>query len=294
MDLLDQMQTFVRIVSTGSMSAAARSRRLSLAAVSRQLSALEVELATTLVVRSTRRLSVTEAGTRWYEHCARLLRDVDDAKADVAERGEVRGTVVVSAPITFGTYYVVPRLEALARRHPKLGVDLRLEDHVIDLIGDGVDIAIRAGITPPDSASVIAHPLLSFRRACVASPAYLRQRGKPAHPRDLEQHDTLVQYGLAAAFTRWRFERAGEAVEVAPRPRLRASSPSVLRDWALAGAGIALLPEWAVGDGLRPLLRDWETPQIHSWALHRVEVRGAPRIRAAVAALSGERRSPKP
>jgi DNA-binding transcriptional LysR family regulator len=293
MDLLDQMQTFVRIVSAGSLSAAARARGLSLAAVSRQLATLERELDATLVVRSTRRLNVTEAGTRWYEHCARLLREVEDAKADVSDRDDVRGTVVISAPITFGSYYAVPRIEALARANPRLHVDLRLEDHVIDLVGDGVDIAIRAGVAPPDSASVIAHPLMSFRRVCVAAPTYLRRRGKPEHPRELEQHDTLGQHGLAAAFTRWRFERADEALEVTPHPRLRASSPMVLRDWALAGAGIALLPEWAVGDderALRVLLRDWHTPEIHAWALHRVEVRGAPRIRAATLALSATSR----
>jgi len=293
MDLLDQMQTFVRIVSAGSLSAAARARGLSLAAVSRQLATLERELEATLVVRSTRRLNVTEAGARWYEHCSRILRDVDDARADVTDRGDVRGTVVISAPITFGSFYAVPRIEALSRAHPKLHIDLRLEDHVVDLIGDGVDIAIRAGISPPDSTSVIAHPLLAFRRVCVAAPAYVRKRGKPEHPRELEAHDTLVQHGLSAAFTRWRFERDGDVVEVTPRPRLRASSPNVLRDWALAGAGIALLPEWGIGE-LRPLLPGWQTPEIHSWALHRTEVRGAPRIRAAVEALSAGRRSRRP
>lgn len=294
MDLLDQMQTFMRIVSTGSLSAAARDRGLSLAAVSRQLASLERDLDAALVVRSTRRLNVTDAGARWYEHCARLLREVDDAKADVTDRKEVRGTVVVSAPITFGSFHAVPRLEALARAHLGLQIDLRLEDHVIDLIGDGVDIAIRAGVTPPDSSSVIAHPLMSFRRIAVAAPAYLRKHGRPAHPRDLEDHATLVQHGLATAFTRWRFARAGETIDVVPRSRLRASSPNVLRDWAIAGAGIALLPTWAVSGSLQPLLKGWETPEIHAWALHRVEMRGAPRIRATIEALSARRRSPTP
>lgn len=293
MDLIDQMRTFVRIVDAGSLSAAARARRLSLAAVSRQLGALEQELGAALVVRSTRRLAVTESGQRWYAHCARILRELDDARADVADTREVRGTVVISASITFGLAHVVPRLERLAREHGGLEIDLRLEDHVIDLIGDGVDVAIRAGVRPPDSTSIIAHPLSRFRRVAVAAPGYLRRRGAPRHPRDLERHDALTQRRPGFELTEWRFERGGEIVEVRPRARLRSGSPLVLRDWALAGAGIALLPEWLVDPAkLRRLLDGWATPLIESWALHRVELRGSPRVRAVVEALAST--SPPP
>lgn len=289
MDLFDQLRTFVRVVEAGSLSAAARTRKLSLAAVSRQISALEEDLRTTLIVRTTRRLQLTHNGRRWYEHSTRLLRELDDARADVAESGEVRGSVVISAPITLGLSHVVPRVEALARKHPRLDVDVRLEDQVIDLVGDEVDIAVRGGITPPDSASVIAHPLLEFRRVLAAAPAYLSRSGTPKHPRDLERHDCLVQRNLAAAFTRWQLERDGETVEVTPRARLSSTAPVVLRDWAVSGAGIALLPEWLVppGRSLRRILDGWASPSIRAWALHRIEVRAAPRIRAVVAALAG-------
>jgi DNA-binding transcriptional LysR family regulator len=154
MDLVEQMQTYVRIVDAGSLSSAARGRRLSLAAVSRQLDALERDLGTTLVVRTTRRLQITPAGRRWYEHCQRLLRQLEVARGDVAEDGELRGTLAISAPITLGASYVVPRLAALAHAHPKLEIDLRLQDHVIDLVGEGVDLAARGGVEPPDSASL--------------------------------------------------------------------------------------------------------------------------------------------
>jgi DNA-binding transcriptional LysR family regulator len=195
MDLIDQMQTYVRIVDAGSLSSAARGRRLSLAAVSRQLDALERDLGATLIVRSTRRLQVTLAGRRWYEHCQRLLRQLDAARGDVAEDAELRGTLAISAPITLGTSYVVPRLTALAKAHPKLEIDLRLQDHVVDLLGEGVDLAVRGGLAPPDSASVIAHRLTTFRRVAAASASYLRRAGTPRHPRELERHDGLVQRG---------------------------------------------------------------------------------------------------
>lgn len=288
MDAFEQMQTFVRIVETGSLSAAARGRELSLAAVSRQLSALEAELGATLVLRSTRRLAITDSGRRWYLHCKRLLDELADARADVADSRAPRGSVVLSAPITYGLMYAAPRLEKLGRAHPDLVIDLRLEDHIVDLVGDAIDIAIRAGIAPPDSPSIIARPIDRFRRIAVAAPAYLKRAGVPKHPHDLERHELLVQHGVAAVFTQSRFERAGEIVDVPLRSHMRSSSPIVLHAWALAGAGIALVPEWMVADDgkLKRVLEGWLTPEIRAWALHRIEMRDAPRIRAVVDALA--------
>lgn len=322
MDVVDQMRTFVRIVDAGSLSAAARAGRLSLAAVSRQLSALEEDLGTSLVVRTTRRLQVTPGGRRWYEHCVRMLRELEQARADVRDSGDVRGTVVISAPVTLGTYRVVPRLHALVREHPGLDLEIRLEDRFVDLVGDNVDIAVRAGIAPPDSSSVIAHPLETSRRVVVGSPEYLARAGTPVHPSELAGHDAIVQ-----PLARWRFERrpdtgrgrrraaratgspeaSGEAfpgvtgprpdspsmevVEVAPRVRVRSTTPDVARDLAVAGLGIAMLPEWLVPRTLRRVLPEWQTtPVTQTWALHRIELRGAPRIRAVIAALTGELR----
>jgi DNA-binding transcriptional LysR family regulator len=286
MDLVEQMKTFVRIVETGSLSAAARGRKLSLAAVSRQLSALEADLNATLVVRSTRRLHVTPTGQRWHAHCARLLRELDDARADVADSPEPRGTVVISAPVTLGLVHVAPRLERLARRYPHVACELRLEDHVVDLVADAVDIAVRAGVMPPDSAGVIAHPLVEFRRFAVASPAYLRRRGVPRHPRELANHDGLIQLTPHDRLTSWTFERAGERCEGRPRTHLQSTAPIVLREWARAGAGIAFLGSWLADDTLRMLFPEWSSPPLRAWALHRVELRGAPRIRAVLEALA--------
>lgn len=288
MDLLDRMTTFVRIIDGGSLAAAARAARLSQAAVSRQLAALEAELGVTLIVRSTRRLHITEEGRRWYERSVRLLRELDDARGEVGGGGVPRGRIVISAPITVGMAHVVPRLERLARRYRQLEVELRLEDYVVDLVGDAVDVAVRAGMEPPDSASVVAHLLKRFRRILVAAPAYLRRRPRPGHPRDLVHHDVLQFSSGRSAQAAWRFTRGDEVCEVEPRSRLRCNAPLVLRDWVVAGAGVALLPEWLRGTDreLVELLPDWATPAVPIWALHRIEVRGAPRIRAALAALT--------
>src|SRR3954469_23512064 len=164
MDLFAQMMTFVRVVEGKSLSAAARAQRLSLPAISRQLAALESELGVKLVVRSTRHLHPTEAGQRWYEHCRRVLRDIETARHDVRGDARVRGRVVVSASLTFGAAVIVPRLPKLAEEHPELVIDLRLEDQLVDLVGEGVDLAVRAGSPPPDSSAFIAHPIFSMCR----------------------------------------------------------------------------------------------------------------------------------
>jgi DNA-binding transcriptional LysR family regulator len=285
MDMLEQMKTFARIVDTGRISAAARSLGLSVAAVSRQLSALEEELGATLIVRSTRRLGVTDSGQRWYQHCTRLLDQLDAARSDVAEGAEVRGHVVVSAPASYAMGHLMSRVALLAKQHPHLFVELRLQDHAVDLIGDGVDVAVRAGMVLPDSASVIAHRLVTFRRQLVGSSAYLRRRGTPRHPSELRRHDLIVQTRAAASFTRWQFARDGEEVEVEPTPRLASTSPLALREWTVAGAGIALIPSWLTG-GLKLVLPAWRTPPISVYALHRAELRGAARIRTVVQAFT--------
>lgn len=291
MDLLDRMATFVRIVEAGSLSAAARDRGLSLPAVSRQLGALEDELGAPLVARTTRRLHVTDAGRRWYEHCVRLLRDLEEARADIAASGEVRGALSVSAPISLGARCVVPRLPDLAARHPALVIDLRLEDRVVDLLGDGVDVAVRGGVALPDSAVVLAHPLFTFERVAVASPAYLRRRGSLAHPADLARHAALLQRGPAGTAQTWTLLCAETRHDAAVRGPLSCNAPLVLRQWAVEGAGVALLPDWLVAadlatGALRRVLPEWSSPRIHCWALTRADLRGSPAVRALLDALA--------
>jgi DNA-binding transcriptional LysR family regulator len=292
MDLLAQMRTFVSVVDGKSLSAAARAQRLSLPAVSRQLRALELDLGTSLIVRSTRRLHVTDAGRRWYAHCRQILTDIDEGREAMRNAKGVSGTLVVSASYTFGLTVVVPRLASLSAQHPALTIDLRLEDQLVDLVAEGVDVALRAGAPPPDSTAFQAHPLLSMTRILVAAPRWLRKHGSPRRPEQLVQHECLIQVTPAGSVIRWSLRNAdaSETTTVAVRGRLRTNTPTALRDLACDGAGIAYLPDWLVANELkqgilRRVLPGWTSPPITAWAVHRIELRGSSRLSAFLDAL---------
>jgi DNA-binding transcriptional LysR family regulator len=293
------MATFVRIVDGKSLSAAARGQRVSLAAISRQLRHLEAELGAPLIVRSTRRLHVTDAGRQWYASCVRILRELDEARGAIAGGDEVRGTVVVSASLTFGMHKLVPRLTKLAERHPHLTVEIRLEDQLVDLVGEGVDLAVRAGSPPPDSTAFLAQPLLAMRRVIVASPRWLRKHGTPKSPAQLAARPCVVQVTPAGATIRWHVQPldaadpAAAAQTVTPVGVIRSNAPAALRELALDGAGAAYLPDWLVADDvaggqLRRVLANWASPPITAWAVYRSELRGSPRLRAVLDALPRE------
>lgn len=289
MNLLAHMDVFVRIVDTGSLSAAARSARLSLPAVSRQLAALEKQLGTSLIVRSTRRLSVTDAGRTFYGHAKEALREAEQAMAAARTARSVSGRLSVSVSFAFGLHYVVPRLERLVRRHPALHVDLHMDDVVVDLLAQGVDVAVRAAISPPDSTAYVAHPVLAIRRVVVAAPSYLRQRGTPKEPGDLREHECLTML-MKQGGSPWRFMRDGKHVDVDVRGHVRASTPAALAALARAGVGVAQVPEWLVSEDLpagrlRQVLPGWDMPGSGTWVIHRVELRHTARVRAFVEAM---------
>ena len=290
MDLLSQMRTFVRIAESGSLSRAAKSLRLSLAAVSRQLSALERELGVPLVLRTTRRLALTEAGRTYYAEAVRVLGAVDRARETVRGSRRVEGRVMVSAGVTIGFHTVVPLLPRLAAKHPGLVVDLLLEDRNQDLIEDAVDVAIRVGDSLVDSTSIVAQRLGTFRRILVASPAYLEVRGMPRTPSELQRHATLVQPQLEPGSGLWRLVRRGEVEVVRVEGRLACNAPLALRELSLAGLGVALLPDWLVAEALstgrlRRVLPEIASPEVPVTALYRVEQRGWPRLRPVLDAL---------
>jgi DNA-binding transcriptional LysR family regulator len=293
MDLLAHMATFVRIVDGKSLSAAARVGRVSLAAISRQLRQLEAELGAPLIVRSTRRLHVTDAGRQWYASCVRILRELDEARGAIAGSDEVRGRVVVSVSLTFGLFELVPRLAKLAERYPRLCVEVRLEDQLVDLVAEGVDLAVRAGSPPPDSTAFLAQPLLAMRRVVVASPRWLRKHGTPKRPAQLAERPCVVQVTPAGATIRWHLLDPAEPAAdetITPTGVIRSNAPAALRQLALDGAGAAYLPDWLVaadlaGGQLRRVLPTWASPPITAWAVYRSELRGSPRLRAVIDAL---------
>ena len=175
-------------------------------------------------------------------------------------------------------------MPGLLAAHRSLRIDLRLEDRVIDLVGDGVDVAIRAGLVPPDSDAIVAHALQTYGRVLVGSPAYLRRAGEPKEPEALTKHHLLQHLPGGGVLGRWSFEREGRQVEIVAEATFRSNALAAIQGAAIAGAGLALLPDWMVEEAvaarrLRILLRDWRTAPVTVFALHRAELRGAARVR---------------
>jgi LysR family transcriptional regulator, transcriptional activator for dmlA len=284
MDLLNKMATFVRVVESGSLTAAAKQLRISSAAVSRQITTLESELRTSLLTRSTRRMAVTPPGRRYYERCVRILRDVEDARK-IDESDGVDGLLKISAPVTFGLACVAPQMSALMKKHSGLLVELHLEDRLVDLTPEGFDVAIRVGSDPPPSADLIAHKLMTYQRTLVAAPSYLKKHGSPRSPELLANHATLMHF-MGPTDT-WTLRRGEDEVRVRPRVVFRSNALHALRELAIDGAGIALLPEWFVApelasQHLRIILPSWRPLPVIANAIYRKDQRGAPRVKALI------------
>ena len=192
--------------------------------------------------------------------------------------------------MTYGLARISPLLPPLLAANGGLRIDLRLEDRVIDLVGDGVDVAIRAGIPPPDSDALVAHVLQKYGRVVVGSPAYLRRAGEPREPDGLAKHPLLQHLPGGGSAVRWTFEREGRQVDVVAQATLRTNALAVIHGAALQAAGLALLPDWMVADSvsagrLRIILREWSTVPVTAYALHRAELRGAARVRTFIEAV---------
>ncbi len=294
MSLFDQMATFVRVVDAGSLSAAARALGLSLPAVSRQLRALEADLGVTLMLRSNRGLQLTDGGQRFYAESVGILGSVERARAATADGDGISGRLVVSVAISVGLEIIVPRLTELLAAHRSLQVELRLEDRTVDLISEGVDVAVRAGVPPPDSTGYIGHVLGEVSwRVPVAAPSYLRRHGRPTAVRQLAAHACLVHLGPSGPNRRMTFQRGEELVDVELHGPAESNAALALRQLALAGLGIAVLPEWLIDTDvregrLRRLLPGWRNGPSYTHAFHRVELRGSTRVRALIEALGGK------
>ncbi len=283
MDFLAKAQTFARVVETGSLSSAARSLKLSLAAISRQIASLEADLGVTLLVRTTRSQQLTDEGRRFHEHAMRLVREAEAARASVRRGGAIAGDFVFSASASLGILRIVPFLPLLKSAHPELHLELRLEERPVDLVRDGVDLAVRAGLDLPDSSEIVGRPLATFQRRIVASPRHLRKVGTPKQPADLAGAEVVT--GLRSA-SRW--DLGGR--EIAVDPQLRVGTLVAIREAVVAGLGFAILPDFvidqAVADkSLKVVLPEISLAPVSVHAVYRIESRGNPRIEAVVSHL---------
>ena len=242
-DSIQEMAVFARVVGAGSLSAAARELGLSPALVSRRLAALESRLGVRLINRTTRSLHLTDDGATYYEACARVLADIEEADATVsAGRVEPRGALRVALPASFGLQHIAPLIPRFAERYPQIQLALSLSDRTVNLIEEGFDLAVR--IAHLEDSSLTARKLAPNRRVVCASPAYLKRHGAPQTPQELTQHNCLTTTDFAM---NWDYKGPdGKPGSVRVTGRYACDSWEVLREWARAGLGIALKSTWDV------------------------------------------------
>jgi DNA-binding transcriptional LysR family regulator len=250
MDQFAALRAFVAVAEARSFSSAALALRIAKSAVSRQVSDLESALGARLIHRTTRSLSLSEAGRAYFERAARILADLDDANRAVGElQAAPRGRLRISAPMSFGFLHLMPALSDFMARYPEVVVDLAMNDRFVDLVNEGFDVAIRIA-TLPDS-SLIARQLAPARRVICASPNYLSTHGAPRSPNDLKTHACLFNSNLPSA-REWRFVSPDDVpVPVTVNGRLSVDNGDALRVAALRGLGLANLPTFIVGADLQ-------------------------------------------
>ncbi|HQQ70186.1 MAG TPA: LysR family transcriptional regulator [Alicycliphilus sp.] len=252
MDKLKAFESFVSVATKGSLTAAARAEGVAPAIMGRRLDALEEHLGVKLLVRTTRRISLTHEGSAFLEDCQRVLADVSNAEASVSAGGvKATGHLRITAPAGFGRRHVAPLVPRFRDLHPEVTVSLNLSDRVVDLAGDGYDCAVRVGDLP--DSSLVSVRMADNRRLCVATPQYLQRRGTPRHPGELAQHDCLTLSSDASQTRGWAFrvpveagDGATEVVHLKPGGPLDCSDGQVLHDWCLGGWGIAWRSTWEV------------------------------------------------
>jgi DNA-binding transcriptional LysR family regulator len=285
MDRLTSMSVFVKVADLGSFAAAAKELRLSPTMIGKHMRHLEERLGSLLINRSTRRQNLTELGRNYLDHCRHLLEQAEagDALAEEALRAP-RGRLRVAAPTAFGAHSLAPTIVKFMKRHPEVTVELMLNDRMVDLVEEGIDVAIRVG-TLADS-TMMSRSLSPYRAVVCASPVYLAERGTPTHPKDLVDHDCL-SFPDWAEGPQWSFLGPEGEVHVHIKSRLQINNGFGIRYAALAGAGIVmqraeLVAEDIVEGRLQTLLSNYKTqsrPRHLVWQRHR---RMPPKLRAFI------------
>ena len=272
MDKIKQMESFVSVITRGSLTAAAAAEGVAPAIMGRRLDALEERLGVKLLLRTTRRITLTHEGSAFLEDCQRLLADLANAEASVSAGGvKASGHLRITAPAGFGRRHVAPLVPKFRELHPEVTISLNLSDRVVDIAGEAYDCAVRVGDMP--DSSLVSVRLADNRRLCVAAPAYLQSHGKPQHPNELALFDCLTLSSDASQTRGWAFsvesgvgagpERA--VIHFKPAGPLDCSDGQVLHDWCLGGYGIAWRSSWEVeaeiaAGALVPVLDAYSAP----------------------------------
>lgn len=293
--LLEHIRTFLRAVETGSFTAVAAEQQQSQPTVSRQISALEEHLGVRLLQRTTRALTLTDEGRTYYQHACAMLEAVDAAAAAVRPgTTAVIGQLRIAAPLAFARLHIMPRMQRFLDAHPALTTDWVLGDRPVDLVEEGVDIAIRIGrIT---DQSLIARRIGEMRRVTVATPAYWMKNGRPTHPHELKAHDCIVYTGLSTV-DEWHFAALDGSPEVVKvKGRVRVSASEGMRSAVLEGLGVAVVPTWLFTDEielgiLQRVLTDYEPDPMPIQVVTPSRRMVPPRVRAFSDYLAAEFRA---
>jgi DNA-binding transcriptional LysR family regulator len=292
MDRLAAMETFVRVVETGSFSAAARILDVGQPAVSKAVAQLEERLGVRLLMRSTHGLSPTDAGQNFYDHAKQAIQRAEEA--ELAARGagaSLTGRLRISAAVTFARLHVVPRLPKFLAAHPGLTMDVVLDDRVIDLVEEGVDVALRMGSL--GESSLTARKLASAPHYVLGTPTYFARSGVPATPAELSGHAAVI---YAQEGDTWSFRRGATEVSVGVSGRLRITAAEGVRAGVLADMGLAIASAWMFGPELasgavRAVLTDWSLPAMDLWAVYPTGRMPSAKARAFAAFVEAELKS---
>jgi DNA-binding transcriptional LysR family regulator len=245
MDQFKQISTFVDVVAKGSLSAAARGEGIAPAMIGRRLDALEERLGVKLLQRTTRKIALTNEGIAFLEDCQRILADLENAESAVSERSaRASGHLLISAPAGFGRQHVAPLIPSFLAQHRDVSITLNLNDRVVDLIGEGIDVAIR--IAALSDSNLIGVKLADNKRVVVASPAYIKRHGKPTSLDDLAKHNCLA-ISSDGSQRGWTFRQNGKNVTLKTSGNMACNDGAVLHEWALSGKGLAWRSMWEVG-----------------------------------------------
>jgi len=286
MDRFEQMQTFIRVVDSGSLSAAALRMDIAKSAVSRRLADLESRLGVQLLNRTTRRINLTDSGRQFYQRCQSILAELEDSEQQVSDvHKELSGTIRIAAPLSFGIQHLSPVLDNFLKQHPELNLDLNLNDHMTNLMDEGVDLGIRIGNL--QDSSLIARRLAPSRLILCASPEYLQRFGEPQHPDDLKQHMGLA-YSNISESQLWKFiQPDGNTISVHVRSRMRANNGDVLLQAAIDGLGVlastTFIAYKAINSGkLKPILCDYRIKEVAVYAIYPAQRHLPVRVRTLI------------
>jgi DNA-binding transcriptional LysR family regulator len=289
-DRWQEMAVFARVAETGSLSRAARELKLSQPSISRIVGTLEARLGTTLLLRTTRSISLTEAGTLYLERAKYLLAEMEEAEQATRGVDSLHGVIRLAMPVLYGARAVIPALATFLARHPDLRVEMIMSDARQNLITDGVDVAIRLGVGPLDDSTFGARRLALVERLVVAAPAYLAAHGAPTNPAELDRHDCIVQHGLFGRES-WRFTHDQTVTSVDVSAKLWINSAPGILAAAVAGLGIALATRVMAGEELRTgqltqLLERYRLDPAEVYAVFPAGPRPSAKVRAIVDHLS--------